>query len=315
MYHTRENEFELSENAMQAAGRLSSHTYADLRSARRAYQRTRKYPQERLNNTSDCRCCSEMHYSKARRTRKKDIQDPMCPEVWGDVFACEQQTNEDYSHIDDVDYFEMFGRWRPGVQNAEDFGAWGRRRIMEMRAVKEDRIRRATSNLAPPHSPTTTLPTTSSDIYHHALLTEVLTPTKYLLFKSRWTNISPIPIIYGFLWFGEFEWAWHRNASGCWEFGGVCSDYTLPCPCCCMGNGSMYYSCSCEEFEGTTAPEDVHRCSLVEWVDGELRGIMLEEETAKNEERWVRQEWDVVSDAASEEWSVVSEESESFDEL
>jgi hypothetical protein len=331
-----ENPSELSENAMQAAGRLSSHTYADLRSARRAFQRTRKYPQKRSRNQDYCRCCFDIHYNETRLAHKKEIQNALRRQVWEDDLLAEKHINEDHDQIGDVEYFEKFGRWREGVVNAEDFGAWGRRRINEMRKVKEDRIRRAARNdgidTVMPSSPfpaPTTLPTTSSDIHHHALLTEVLKPSKWLLGYLRREKRAPFPIIEGFYWFGEFKWAWHRNASGCWEFGGECDGCALPCPCCCTGNGSMYYPCSCAEFRGTVAPEDVQTCSLVEWVKGRLRGVMVKEEqmrawkdsrdqddsdcgadmTDLQEMMRLREEWDVVSNA-SEEWSMLSEESE-----
>jgi hypothetical protein len=311
MYQTPENPSEVSEAALQAAGHLSSHTYADMRSARRAYQRTCKYDQERLRTLG-----SKMPRNKARRTRRRDTQSNMRPDVWSDVFAAERETNQDYDHIDDVDYFEKFGRWRLAVQDADDFGAWGRRRIMEMRAVKEERMQRQSLSLAPTRVLGTTLPTTPSDIHHHALLAEVLTPNKFLLFASRWNKTPPFPIIDGFYWFGEFEWAWHRNASGCWEFGGQCGGGALPCPCCNMGNGSMAYPCSCEQFAGTVAPEDTQRCGLVEWASSSLMEVILEDiGESEEDERWVRGEWDMVSDAASEAWSLHSEQSVSFDDM
>jgi hypothetical protein len=255
---------------MQAAGRASSHTYADMRSARRAYQRTRKHCQKRRHPMPRCNSCSDMLRAKARRSRWRDTDMAMRPDVWGDVFAVEREINQDYDHIDDVDYFEKFGRWRPGVQDADDFGAWGRRRIMEMRAVKEERIQRRLLALAPTRGPGTTLPTAPSDILQHAPLAQVLTPNKFLLFASRWSKTAPYPMIDGFYWFGEYEWTWHRNASGCWGFGGQCGGGALPCPCCNMGNGSMASPCSCEEFAGTVAPEDPHTCSLAEWASDSL---------------------------------------------
>ena len=76
----------------------------------------------------------------------------------------------------------------------------------------------------------------------------------------------------------------------------------------------MYYSCSCAEFEGTVAPEDTQRCGLVEWADGRLRVLLWADEERRLRKEGVDllvlDEWEVVWDAASEGWSVVSEDSE-----
>jgi hypothetical protein len=56
-----------------------------------------------------------------------------------------------------------------------------------------------------------------------------------------------------------------------------------------MGNGSMYYSCYCGHFGVGTiweepAPEDQHRCSLVEWVKEELRDRIEKDEKVFQEQ-------------------------------
>lgn len=118
---------------------------------------------------------------------------------------------------------------------------------------------------------------------------------------------------------------WHRNASGCWEFGyaNACIGAAFPCSCCCTASGSMYYACSCVEFgvDGeweVSAPEDGQRTALVEWTKGRLRDIIVAEEEEQRRGFFDRmfvedtgeEGWDFLSEAASEEWSEVNETSE-----
>jgi hypothetical protein len=309
-----------SEGAMQAAGRLPSHTYADLRSARRAYQRTRKYrpsPERRLR----CSCCLAPYY-KTRLAQRSDIHNTLKQQVWHDDFAAEERWNAEYNAMDEVVKFATFGRWRDGVQDAEDFGTWGRRRIDEMRACKEQRLRCAqkgedVTSLAP----TTTLPTSHMDMHAHTILRSMLTPSKRDLSYWHSKNQAPLHTIWGFGWFGEYAWAWHRNASGCWEFGyDGCEGDAFPCPCCCSGNGSMYYACLCEDFkdgEGQwvgPAPEEAQRCSLVEWVSGSLRGLLQEDDNNNNNNVSDEEQWEMLSNATSQDWSVLSQASD-FDAI
>jgi hypothetical protein len=85
----------------------------------------------------------------------------------------------------------------------------------------------------------------------------------------------------------------------------------------------MYYPCSCADFKDEEgrwvgpAPEDVQSCSLIEWVRGRLWEVMVEEEM----EEQVRQgadgrveeeeEWEMLSNVTSQDWSVLSQDSES----
>lgn len=91
---------------MQAAGRLSSHTYADIRSARRSYQRTPKYPRKRPRDYGYCRCCFDIHYNEMRLARKKEVQVALKHEDWDDGVTVEghwdqehQETNELLDHL------------------------------------------------------------------------------------------------------------------------------------------------------------------------------------------------------------------------
>jgi hypothetical protein len=302
-----------SESAMQAAGRLSSHTYADLRSARRAYQRTRRdHPKTRLR----CRCCSATYY-KTRCARKSDIHNSLQQQAWHDDVAAEERWNAEYNGMDEVVKFANFGRWREGVQEAEDFGTWGRRRINEMRACKEERMRRAQKGEdVEPLAQATTLPTSHLDRHAHAILRSTITPSKRDISYWRSKGQAPFYTICGFEWFGEYAWAWHRNASGCWEFGyDGCEGDAFPCPCCCSGNGSMYFACSCKDFKDGQgrwvgpAPEDMQRCSLMEWVNGSLWGLLQDDDNLSDEEAKVEEEWEVLSNATSQDWSVLSQAS------
>ena len=82
----------------------------------------------------------------------------------------------------------------------------------------------------------------------------------------------------------------------------------------------MYYRCYCADFaRDEKSPEEVQRCSLVEWVRGALWDIMVCEELERKVAEGIEgegqkesdhEEWELMSHATSEGWSVVSEESE-----
>lgn len=88
----------------------------------------------------------------------------------------------------------------------------------------------------------------------------------------------------------------------------------------------MFFDCACVDFAGTVAPEETQRCALVEWVRGRLRRVLWEEELGRlaeeardaqemdmvsaSEVGSEQSEWEVLSDAVGEGWSVVSEESQ-----
>ncbi|ORY03320.1 hypothetical protein BCR34DRAFT_447628, partial [Clohesyomyces aquaticus] len=235
----------------------------------------------------------------------------------------------------------------PSTNTGERFTEWAQRRINEMRAVKESRIIASKAPSPPPHKPaiwttrsergknyniytgtplTTTLPTNRYDALGHALLSNILTFSPYLTKYRRRMQLSPYRSIVGFEWFGEYAWAWHRNRSGCWELGyqdctceAEMGGEPIPCPCCCVGSGSMYFECFCREFGDEVSPEEGQRCALVEWVGEEGRRIVMEEERARRAEKAVGQAevcemddnagWEVLSIGSasqdSETWSVV----------
>jgi hypothetical protein len=265
-----------------------------------------------------------MHYNQMRLARKRDLAHTLRHSTWHQDIEAAAQFEGEYQHMDAVVKLQRFGKLRLEDVKSEDFGVWARRRIEEMRRVKEDRLRSTSapvSRTPASLSLATTLPIEKSDIYAHYLLSSALSLSKHEKNYLRSKHIPLFPVIHGFAWFGEYSWAWHRNASGCWEVGYAgCGACAFPCSCCCAGNGSMYYGCACEEWRGVVAPEETQRCALVEWVVGELWDVMLaEEEQGKRGETvsgevgefrdWV-EEWDVVSDIVSDGWSVVSVESE-----
>lgn len=78
----------------------------------------------------------------------------------------------------------------------------------------------------------------------------------------------------------------------------------------------MYWPCACAEFErGERSPEEGGRCALVEWVRGEGWEELMREgsemEDGESESGSQDAGWEVMfeADAASEGWSVVSEDS------
>ena len=348
-----------SESLMNAAGRISSHPFADLRSASYAHRRTKQYHKTsratRRCTDYDCELCHHIKHH-ARLSRREETKHDIQSESWKDKLYAEWAHEVDVQYMDEIVAYQRFGKHadifegRVGTNedgwliSGENFGAWGRRRIGEMRAVKEERIRKAQRTRTPslsvprkgdekhsssvivskPPIPHTTLPITPLDKLGHNLLTSILMPNKYFRWYCRKKNIPAFPTIYGFGWFGEFEWQWHRNASGCWELGypSECNGCdSLPCTCCCTRNGSMYYRCYCADFgRDEKSPEKMQRCSLVEWVKGVLWDILVREEFERRvtggvdceegRESEREEEWELMCHAASEGWSVVSAESE-----
>ncbi|KAF2439470.1 hypothetical protein P171DRAFT_448293 [Karstenula rhodostoma CBS 690.94] len=140
--------------------------------------------------------------------------------------------------------------WEPWVEIGETFGAWARRRIGEMRAVKEARLRAATLRntglvdmaiaMEKATALTTTQPTTPSDIEAHDLLARVLHPP-----WRRKTDTLP-RAIHGYGFFAEYEWYWHRNMSGCFELTSWVS------------HSPSYWRCYCDMYAacGRWSPED-----------------------------------------------------------
>lgn len=315
--------FGASENEMQAAGRQASHEFQDFRSARRAYQRSKNYGR-RACSRCHCWCCKRNHI---RVLKAKDCSKILEQRPWDDDFGAQMDWETDMEFMNETTHMATFGNIsnkarRLMAEEGEDFGTWGRRRIEEMRRVKEDRIRKQLSNSTPgPRSSssvlTTTLPTHPLDIHGHKILREVLTPTKNMANWLRSQGKPPFHTIIGFEWFGEYSWAWawHRNESGFWEIGYPgCGDGTFPCSCC----GTGFRSCHCEEFEGSAAPDEMQWCPLVEWTRGSLRDMLEEAYDKGNHEdkdmhlayEEESEVWEVMSGVASMEWSVLASDEE-----
>ncbi|KAF2683163.1 hypothetical protein K458DRAFT_419367 [Lentithecium fluviatile CBS 122367] len=223
--------------------------------------------------------------------------------------------------------------WVEWTVSGETFSAWCQRRINEMRAVKEARLRaelapedpsQSTSILAIPdpnedegyHSststsstkPHTTLPTDPFDIHGHKLLHDVLQIPAQVRKHQPWVRHCVVPDDYH--WFGEYVWYWHRNETGCW--------IVLDWPC-----GENNSLCFCEKWEGEEwmgwDPEKGRKCWLAElvkgdgwdglWDEDDGRVVLEGGEGSVDEEVEVEQEedeWDFISImSASSTWTEV----------
>jgi hypothetical protein len=188
----------------------------------------------------------------------------------GQSWIHEAETNEDKMAI-------LSGHLEIG----ETFERWCRRRIDEMRAVKEARLRvraKLPARKPPPtpsqstsftpqvsydadddegyysssssSAPKTTLPTTLYDAHGHTLLKSFLgLPTWYLAQRDQ----------DDYSWFEEYSWYWHRNEMGCW--------YILDWQC-----GEDNSLCFCDEWKDEKwkgwDPEGGRRVWLAEYLAG-----------------------------------------------
>ncbi|OAL57266.1 hypothetical protein IQ07DRAFT_638619 [Pyrenochaeta sp. DS3sAY3a] len=311
-------------------------SYADLRSPALTHIRSKKYPTRRPRKRNTCCeiCCPPKH--GRRLSRRVEAKWEINGRGWHDIWAAESEHEGDMMSMDDVILYERFGKGGEFIERGmaggdgwvrdeegmgmivdEEWPEWAvRARAKEGMLVKEETDVRATATTVKNGVQTSTA--SPSDPSIPSILSNILVPEKY---RIRYCRRDSIPdytsFIAAFASLGDFTWEWHRNGSGCWILGYPlsCRGCSFPCSCCCVGNGSMYYACSCEEFEGLPAPEDQQRCSLVEWVRGELWGIMVREEWARMlegtlPESLVGEEWEVMSRGVSEGWSVVSSEEE-----
>jgi hypothetical protein len=185
--------------------------------------------------------------------------------IWG---------GQDWIYGEDVDTRAILS-YDEYTVSGETFAVWCQRRINEMRAVKEARLRALlTSQDTDPdedkgcHSSTstssilaislTTFPTSPLDVYGHKLLKNILKPPAWLIHHPRWNKHRPLPDDY--FWFGEYTWHWHRNATGCW--------YVSVSSC-----GIIYPECSCKKWRADEwlgwDPEGGTKCWLAELTKGE----------------------------------------------
>jgi hypothetical protein len=336
---------------------LNSEPYRDIRSKARAGQRYRKI-QEESGCVTCGRCHSyksrrqEQSRWHARNKREKKEKVKVAVQESQNVVPCYTRNFTPVKHSlvewdtglpeeldawvvnmhDDLIRYITFHQNASAFESAapytkvgESFATWAQRRIHEMRCVKEDRLRRSAAPTSQPmvwqhkkywhpedtydvytgDASTTTLPTNTYDAFGHELLRSVLE--------------SPLREIDGYAWLGEYEWAWHRNMSGCWEIGYArCTRYDgdwehdpIPCPHCCADGGGVFLECYCRVWEGVGAPECRQRCSLVEWVSEGGKEILVKGEVGEEaDERGEKtdEEWEVLSGATSVSWSVVSVE-------
>lgn len=252
--------------------------------------------------------------------RSQDFREDLWWEWYQDLCRCYEYEE---SHLGRLlrERPELIRSWDAWTEVGETFSQWGQRRINEMRAVKEARLRAklqtspttrttstssakevdsdedegyhsSTSTDSNPSSspiPTTTQPTDPYDIQGHDLIKKVLTVNPR---RQKWVKFSTVE---GFYWFGEFEWYWHRNWSGCW--------YVTEHPC------ITWSPCFCNQFRDLVwwDPEDVQRYDLSWWMDDETWDrLIMEEEDKADTEGSDGDEWDIISiSAASDAWSEV----------
>ncbi|KAI4910991.1 hypothetical protein J4E90_007248 [Alternaria incomplexa] len=134
-----------SEPAMNAAGRTSDHPFKDVRSARRVRQRSKRYP-ERIYSGNKRRRNDRYRLARENQLRHESKQADI--REWEDDCYDRWAHEVDMEHMDDIKAYELFGKnahvfegtATGDIITGEDFGTWARRRIAEMRRVKEHRI-------------------------------------------------------------------------------------------------------------------------------------------------------------------------------
>ncbi|KAF2848354.1 hypothetical protein T440DRAFT_470221, partial [Plenodomus tracheiphilus IPT5] len=245
-----------TESLMNAAGRSSSHPFADLRSASHAHHRTQTYPYKRTPPKYKYSRSRREPVHEARIIRKQDAYIHIASRPWEDDFTAQADHEFAVYYSDDMVLNQRYGKFaelvdrkygRVGsVRLGEGFGEWVMRRVGEMRGVKEERLgRKIAGGESLSGVMRTTRPTDPDDILGHALLRDVLDPLCYpYCLRPRYKPF--FPIIDAVLFFGAatWDWQWHRNASGCWELGYVsetCEGGAFPCSCCGQGNGDMFF--------------------------------------------------------------------------
>jgi len=100
----------ITESALQAASRLPSHTYRNLRPARHAYLRTRKHPCKQSRDATPCRCCSAIVFTSRRRARKKDTHHEMQRAVSANDVWMDKWLNEEYTYKSVIEQSRTFVR-------------------------------------------------------------------------------------------------------------------------------------------------------------------------------------------------------------
>jgi hypothetical protein len=221
---------------MNVAGRTSDHPFKDLRAASR---RAKRYP-ERIKSGNKRRRRDPMPVTRTQRN-KEEAYKRIASREWEDDWDAERCHEIDLEHMDDIVEYERFGKHADIFERndgefvvyGENFGTWARRRIDEMRWVKEHRIHKSdkpTSDLRGtlvlPHTlrctarpggvmasiPTaplarrtdTTLPTSMEDIRAHLALACVLASSKAFRHHCRRARTPSFQAIEGFGWWGEY---------------------------------------------------------------------------------------------------------------
>ncbi|KAF2634138.1 hypothetical protein P280DRAFT_474842 [Massarina eburnea CBS 473.64] len=320
--------------------RESSTLHSRRFTKREAYEAQRGVPPFRHHHSREERWCPRWErgvlerQAAHREVREFSREEEMCWDYpyWICCSYCQgywpglEQDNREHEEIT-----AAVNSWEEWTEVGETFSKWCQRRIGEMRAVKEERLRAksistpelnedegyhsSTPSTSINRIPTTTRATHPSDIEAEALIKQVLTPNARLRRHAPWIKL---PRIIGFYWFGEYEWYWHRNESGCWEL----SEYN-----CQNAEGGSCEGCKGETRWGGWDPEAkcqawwLHAC-IADEVWEEIEGIDREWEMKREEEYSKKggeemdvdvedeedenEEWDVLSTtSASSEWTQI----------
>jgi hypothetical protein len=324
--------------------------YHDFRSAGRAKQRERRGREDTGNRVNGYRCRKQQQTENRRDNKRskreitrfavqesQEVVQWFYPALVDWDTKLPEELDEWITDMDDLTRYqvlhqdaETFESSEPYLEVGENFTTWCQRRINEMRSVKESRIRLDAPLTFQPmvrqdkmdhryrgqycvytgDATTTTLPTTVYDALGHELLRCVLSPGRWWVKQCQRRNKPPFRAIENNGWFGEYEWHWHQNLSGCWEIGrgGSCTSHEGGVSCAAIEGGVVV----------TPAPEEMQRCSLLEWVGEKGREIVSRQEARMN--GWMSCPddddmdvsgsdsdcgWSVVSLASSETWSVV----------
>jgi hypothetical protein len=323
------------ESHMNAAGRSTTHPFCDLRSAARARHQSRK---GRSNSAGKCRsvACRKWGQRTQRAENKRRKREIVRLEV---VYSRERK-NEYFLHYDAADAKPISSMWEVSLEEELDeemerarretgelesgevytdlgelFSVWAQRRIAEIRAVKESRLRKsepATQRVAISQTKrlhrssrdeynlyhgsvhSTTLPTNSYDAYGHAILRAVLTPSPWAQQHARFSPaVCLLPRINGFAWFSEYAWQWHMDASQCW----TTEAWDDRCDC-------------CERLEHEAALAEIMQCGLLNWIDAEGWRLIVNEELEREREAGRGDGESEVGSVCGSEWSVVDGGSE-----
>ncbi|KAJ4358029.1 uncharacterized protein N0V89_002608 [Didymosphaeria variabile] len=303
-----------NESYMNAAGRTTMHPFRDMRAASYARKRSHRFPDSRPRTRSIGGRKKE-HADRRRNNnrRKRDIlryeihDNQQRKEVWSpgksknmELVVWETNAEEEFDEhvegmMDDVIRYEklhknaeVFENPEHYVETGETFSAWAQRRITEMRAVKESRLRRMlTPRQRPMTYATYHLQATRVGVvgFDYSIFSAT-TRTAMLFYVQPLVNPNGLDNKRGLI-------RGYRFSPGFMDMGGSASihgagtemhlavgrldtvratDAQFPALAVTAGTG---------DFGDEIAPDEQQTCSLVEWVSAEGRKLIFDEALAK----------------------------------